>query len=130
MRPGRLISTHGLLSPDDPEATYRRKGARPFRGYVTNLTETSEPANPFQLIVEVQTAPNTTEDADLLIEALPGLKARTGVNTLDTDDEEAPINFIYDHHLFCGGDHCAVKEQVRLEARQQEWAGIGTIRSE
>jgi hypothetical protein len=85
VRPGRLISTHGLLSPDDPDATYRRKGARPFRGYVTNLTETSEPANPFQLIVEVQTAPNTTEDADLLIEALPGLKARTGVNTLDTD---------------------------------------------
>ncbi len=43
----------------------------------------------------------------------------------DTDDEEAPINFVYDHHLFCGGDHCAVKEQARVEARQQEWAGLG-----
>lgn len=39
----------------------------------------------------------------------------------DTNDEEAPISSVYDHHLFCGGDHCAMKEQPRLEARHQEW---------
>jgi hypothetical protein len=90
------------LSPDDPEATYRRKGERLIRGYVTNVTETSEPTNPFQLIVEVQTAPNTTEDADLLIEALPGLKARTGVHTLDTDAgfcSPAADQVLREHHV-------------------------------
>jgi hypothetical protein len=85
VKPGRTLATTSLLSPDDPEATYRRKGDRPFRGYVTNVTETCTPANPFQLIVQVQTAPNITEDAHLLIQTLPDLKARTGVETLYND---------------------------------------------
>lgn len=84
-RPGTELSADGLRSVDDVEATYRRKGNRSYQGYVTNVTETCDPENPFQLIVQVQTAPNVTEDADLLIEALPALKARTGVETLYND---------------------------------------------
>lgn len=83
--PGADIRASSLRSPDDPEATYRRKGTQAYQGYVTNVTETCAPENPFQLIVHVQTAPNTTEDATLLIEALPTLKARTGVATLYND---------------------------------------------
>ncbi len=83
--PGTEISASSLRSPDDSEATYRKKGNQSYQGYVTNVTETCAPENPFQLIVQVQTAPNTTEDADLLSEALPALKARTGVETLYND---------------------------------------------
>lgn len=28
----------------------------------------------------------------------------------DTDDEEAPLNFVYDNGLYCGGYSCTNKE--------------------
>lgn len=74
-----------LQSCDDLEATYRRKGARGYKGYVANLSETCDPANAVQLITGVQVAPNTTNDNALLLDALPGLQARTGLETLYTD---------------------------------------------
>jgi hypothetical protein len=52
---------------------------------VTNLTETCDPANDLQLIVKVQTEPNTTEDADLLVAALPNLMRRTELDRLYND---------------------------------------------
>ncbi len=83
--PGTDISASSLRSPDDLEATYRKKANQSYQGYVANVTETCAPENPFQLIVQVQTAANTTEDAALLIAALPELKRRTGVTTLYND---------------------------------------------
>jgi hypothetical protein len=84
-KPGPEIRATSLLSPDDPEATFRRKGDQTYQGYVTNVTETCHPENPFQLIVQVQTSANTTEDATLLVAALPDLKKRTGVDALYND---------------------------------------------
>jgi hypothetical protein len=84
-KPGQAISPNSLRSPDDAEATYRKKGHKAYEGYVTNITETCDPSNPLQLIVKVQTAPNTTEDASLLLEALPNLTQRTQVNRLYND---------------------------------------------
>jgi hypothetical protein len=84
-KPGQAISPNSLRSPDDTEATYRKKGHQAYQGYVTNITETCDPSNPLQLIVKVQTAPNTTEDATLLLEALPNLTQRTQVNRLYND---------------------------------------------
>lgn len=85
VRPGQEISPHSLRSPDDPEATYRKKGNQAYEGYATNISETCAPDNPFQLIVKVQTAPNTKEDTTFLLETLPELKARTNVETLYND---------------------------------------------
>lgn len=85
LKPGEEIAASSLLSPDDPEATFRRKGNRTYQGYVSNVTETCSPENPFQLIVQVQTSPNTTEDTTLLLEALPDLRKRTAVDTLYND---------------------------------------------
>jgi hypothetical protein len=100
--PGTEISASSLRSPDDQEATYRKKGNQSYQGYVTNVTETCAPENPFQLIVQVQTAPNTTEDADLLIAAVPELKARTGVETLYNDAafcSPAADEVLREHHV-------------------------------
>jgi len=102
VRPGKEISPHSLRSPDDPESTYRRKGEQAYEGYVANVTETCNPANPFQLIAKVQTAPNTTEDTTLLLEALPELKARTGVETL------------YNDATFCSPEVDALLRQLRV----------------
>jgi hypothetical protein len=82
---GQELSASSLQSPDDLEATYRQKGQREYIGYVTNITETCDPDNALQLITQVQVAPNHTEDAALLVEALPNLQARTELATLYTD---------------------------------------------
>lgn len=74
-----------LQSLDDLEATFRRKGPAEFKGYVANLTQTCDPHNGLQLITKVQVAPNNVDDADLLAQALPNLKERTGLETLYAD---------------------------------------------
>jgi hypothetical protein len=82
---GKELSASSLQSPDDLEATFRRKNKKSYKGYVVNLTETCDPDNALQLITKVQVASNNTEDADLLVEALPNLKERTDLKTLYTD---------------------------------------------
>jgi len=82
---GQELSASSLQSPDDPEATYRQKHGRDYKGYVTNLTETCAPENNLQLIVKVQTEPNNTDDAAMLAEELPDLIKRTDVDQVYTD---------------------------------------------
>ena len=93
VKPAQELSASSLQSPDDLEATYREKGGKGYQGYVANLCETCDPENPsagsehrpLQLITKVQVAPNTTDDSQLLAEALPDLKARTDLDTVYTD---------------------------------------------
>lgn len=79
------ITSGCLQSVDDLEAAYRTKGAGHYKGYVANIAETCDPENPLQLITKVQVAPNKVDDPQLLAEALPDLKKRTGVETMLTD---------------------------------------------
>lgn len=82
---GQELSASSLASPDDLEATFRRKRSEPHKGYVANLTETCDPENKVQLVTLAQTAPNVTNDDDLLIEALPSLKERLDPKEIYTD---------------------------------------------
>jgi len=84
-RQGQELSASSLQSPDDWIASYRQKRGEDFTGYVANLAETCHPDNPFQLIMDLQSEPNTTDDAAMLAESLPSLKERTGVEELHTD---------------------------------------------
>jgi hypothetical protein len=79
------LQADSLQSVDDLEATYRKKGSQTYKGYVANLSETCDPENELQLITKVQVAPNNINDNTLLLEALPDLKERTGLDTLYTD---------------------------------------------
>ena len=79
------IGSGCLQSPDDLEATYRQKNGQGYKGYVANLTETCDPENDLQLITQVQLAPNNTDDADLLVQALPNLVERTDLSDLYSD---------------------------------------------
>ena len=79
------LSAQSLQSPDDLEATYREKRGQGYQGYSANLSETCDPENPFQLITKTQTAPNCSDDSQLLAEALPNLTARTDLKTLYSD---------------------------------------------
>jgi IS5 family transposase len=74
-----------LQSLDDLEASYRKKGNRAYKGYVAHIAETCHPANPVQLIDQVQVAPNQVSDVKLLQQGLPELQDRLGATTLVTD---------------------------------------------
>jgi len=102
-KPGKDISPTSLRSPDDPEATYRKKGQQDYEGYVANLTETCDPDNPFQLILKVQSESNNTEDTTLLEQALPDLKARTDVHTF------------YNDAAFCGPNVDKLLHELKIE---------------
>ncbi len=82
---GQELRADSLQSPDDPDATYRQKNGKDYIGHVANLTETCDPENKLQLIVKVQVEPNTTDDADMLEEALPEIAARMDVDEMHTD---------------------------------------------
>jgi hypothetical protein len=85
VKPNNQIGAGCLQSLDDQEATFRRKGPAEYKGYVANLSQTANPENVVQLITQVQVAPNNIDDADLLAQALPDLKHRTGIETLYAD---------------------------------------------
>jgi hypothetical protein len=85
LKPYKEVGARSLQSPDDPQATLRHKHGQNHLGYVANVTETCDPDNPMQLIVKVQTQPNATDDAQMLVAALPELIERTEVKTLYTD---------------------------------------------
>jgi len=79
------LRSDSLQSLDDLEATYRKKGQLGYKGFSANLSETCDPHNDIQLITSVQVASNNIDDTQLLVEALPNLKERTGVEVLYTD---------------------------------------------
>ena len=85
VKPNEQIGAGCLQSLDDQEATFRGKGPAEFKGYSANLSQTCHPDNEVQLITKVQVAPNNVDDADLLVEAIPDLKQRTGVEDMITD---------------------------------------------
>ena len=83
--PNQDLSGTSLQSPDDLEATYRKKQGKGYHGYVANLSETCDPQNPLQLITKVQVASNDVDDSQLLAEGMPDLKKRTELDTIYTD---------------------------------------------
>ena len=85
LKTGQELRADSLQSPDDAEATYRKKRGEGHQGYVTNVTETCNPDNDVQLVVKVQTESNNTDDAAMLNEAVPNLVERTDVNEMNTD---------------------------------------------
>ena len=79
------VSGSTLQSPDDREATYRRKGNESARGYVANISETCDPENELQLITSVGVEANATDDQKLLADDLDRLCERTDLQELITD---------------------------------------------
>ncbi|MBC8490837.1 MAG: transposase [Candidatus Cloacimonetes bacterium] len=79
------LSASSLQSPDDWEATFRRKEDEGHHGYVFNVSETCQGGNDLQLITDVSVFPNVTDDTELLEERLPLLAEKTDIDTLYTD---------------------------------------------
>jgi hypothetical protein len=71
------MGSDSLQSPDDPDATYRKKDEETYRGFVLHATETADPENELQLITDVAVAPNNQEDSRILYERLPAMHEKT-----------------------------------------------------
>ena len=85
IKKGKELSGATLQSPDDTEATYRRKSGENAKGYVANITETCDPDNELQLITAMNVEPNITDDQKLMSDDLAGLTERTGIEEIVTD---------------------------------------------
>ncbi len=85
LKKGQELSADSLQSPDDPDASFRRKRGQEYTGYAVNVTETCDPANPVQMIVQMQIQPNTMDDPTLLSNDLPALSKRCAPHELNTD---------------------------------------------
>ncbi len=86
VRPAGELASDSLQSPDDPEATYRKKGPQESRGQVIHVAETCHPDNQLNLITDVVVAPNIMEDSTLLADRVEVMQQKTpDVAELHTD---------------------------------------------
>jgi len=75
-----------LQSPDDQDATYRKKKDQQSKGYTINGTETANPDNPIQLLTDIAVNPNNIDDSVILNERIDAIKEKTPeLNELHTD---------------------------------------------
>jgi hypothetical protein len=75
-----------LQSPDDIDATYRKKRDRHCRGQSVNVTETANPDNDLNLITDVAVCSNDTDDSKIVNERIEPIKEKTpDLNELHTD---------------------------------------------
>jgi len=75
-----------LQSPDDLDATYRKKGEKTRKGQSINVTETANPENELNLLTDIAVKPNNTDDSDIMNDRIETLKEKTpDLKELHTD---------------------------------------------
>jgi hypothetical protein len=86
VKPNEELKGSMLQSPDDIDATYRKKQGRHCRGQSVNVTETANPENDVNLITDVAVCSNDTDDSKILNERLEPIKDKTpDLEELHTD---------------------------------------------
>jgi len=80
-KPSNELNSSMLQSPDDTDATYRKKNDKESFGYTINATETANPDNHIQLINDIAVNPNNIDDSvilnqriDKIVDKTPDLK--------------------------------------------------------
>ena len=74
--PSSEMKSDSLQSPDDEEATFRRKKGKDYHGFSGNVVETCHPDNLLDLIVDVAIRPNNVDDSVILNERLENLNEK------------------------------------------------------
>jgi len=86
VKTGKELNGSTLQSPDDIDATYRKKRNGHYRGQSVNVTETANPENDLNLITDVAVCSNDTDDSKILNERIEPIKEKTpDLNELHTD---------------------------------------------
>ncbi len=79
------VGSGSLQSPDDSDATFRKKKGKQYRGYSGTVTETCDPQNPVNLIVDVDVSKNNLDDSKILNNKFPELIEKTEVREIHVD---------------------------------------------
>ncbi|MHB9013070.1 MAG: transposase [Ignavibacteriaceae bacterium] len=83
---GEELTSSCLQSPDDIDATYRKKNNKQFYGQAINIAETCNPVNPIDLLTDVSVHANNIDDSNGLNERIEPIKEKTPeLNELHTD---------------------------------------------
>ena len=86
VKPGKELNGSTLQSPDDIDATYRKKREKHYKGQSVNVTETANPDNELNLITDVAVYSNNTDDSKILNERLePIIEKTPDLKELHTD---------------------------------------------
>lgn len=71
------LTSSMLQSPDDIDATYRKKGGKEFYGQTVNIVETCNPDNQLNLITDISVHANNIDDSKGLNERVDVIKEKT-----------------------------------------------------
>jgi len=86
VKPTNELNSGMLQSPDDQDATYRKKREQHSKGYTINATETANPDNPIQLIDDISVNPNNIDDTKIINSRIDKIKEKTPeLNEIHTD---------------------------------------------
>lgn len=77
LKPNGALTSSMLQSPDDLEATYRKKRGQAYYGQSVNLTETCHPDNSVNLITDISVHANNIDDSKELHQRLDTIKEKT-----------------------------------------------------
>lgn len=105
-KPNNELDSSMLQSPDDEDATYRKKRDQESKGFTINATETANPGNDIQLLTDIAVNQNNIDDSKILeertekiIEKTPDLKelhtdGGYGSKAVDEKMEANDINLV------------------------------------
>ncbi|MCK5853412.1 transposase [bacterium] len=79
------VGSGSLQSPDDSDATFRTKKGKRYRGYSGTVTETCDPQNPVNLIVDIDVSKNNLDDSKILNNKFPEITEKTDVKEIHVD---------------------------------------------
>lgn len=71
------LTSSMIQSPDDIDATYRKKGGKEFYGQTVNIVETCNPDNQLNLITDISVHANNIDDSKGLNERIDTIKEKT-----------------------------------------------------
>lgn len=74
---GKELTSGNLMSPDDGQATFRKKGKERSKGYTGHISETADPDNQINLITDIDVQPNNVDDAKILENRLGEMLKKT-----------------------------------------------------
>lgn len=79
------VKSSSMQNPHDEDATYRKKGSKEQKGYSVNISETSNPDNPAQMITDVSLEANIYSDVNFLKSRLAEINNKTDLEKLIID---------------------------------------------
>ena len=77
VKPSEQLNGSTLQSPDDIDATYRKKRDQHYRGQSVNVAETANPENEVNLLTDVAVCSNDTDDSKIINGRIDHIKEKT-----------------------------------------------------